>query len=185
VIGCRQEIQCISIPTARERTSQSPTATSQRTRLAWAEHVPTKGEGARGDMEGGNRGRRLGRVVCLLFYAANPRDWGSCWWAHAEEALHHCSLSRMRPIWRLVIIATRDLPCSGQVKMDTKLSHLPKCFVFIGADIPQIRMLPPTVVEHLDIIDHIIAGFLPCRVIPMRRTFALQATQKPLRHCIV
>jgi hypothetical protein len=45
----------------------------------------------------------------LLFYAANPRDWGSCWWAHAEEALHHCSLSRMRPIWRLVIVATGEM----------------------------------------------------------------------------
>ena len=31
------------------------------------------------------------------------------WWVHAEETLHHCSLSRMRPIWRLVIMATRDL----------------------------------------------------------------------------
>jgi hypothetical protein len=75
--------------------------------------------------------------------------------------------------------------CSGQGKMDTALSHLPKCFVCIGADIPPIRMLPPTGVEHLNIIDHVIAGFLPCRGIPMRHTFALHAAQKPRRHGMV
>ncbi len=40
----------------------------------------------------------------------------------------------------------------GQVKTDTKLSHLSDFLVFVGTDIPEIRMFAPTVVEHLNII---------------------------------
>ena len=49
-----------------------------------------------------------GSSVCR-FVPPIREIWAPCWWAHAEETLHHCSLSRMRPIWRLVIVATGDL----------------------------------------------------------------------------
>ncbi len=55
--------------------------------------------------------------------------------------------------------------CSGQVKTDTKLSQPCDFFVFIGTDVPEIRMFAATVVEHLDIIDDVITGFLTRQII--------------------
>ena len=40
-------------------------------------------------------------------------------------------------------------------------------------DIPEIRMLPPAVIEHLDISNNIVFGFLTRGVITVRRPFAL------------
>jgi hypothetical protein len=50
---------------------------------------------------------------------------------------------------------------------------------FVGATLPR------TVIKHLDVIDHIIAGFLSDLVIPMRRPLPLQRAKESLRHCIV
>ena len=75
--------------------------------------------------------------------------------------------------------------CSGQVKTDTKLSRPDDFFVFIGTDIPKIRMLTPTVVEHLDRVDDIITGFLTRQIIARRRALALQTAKKPLRYRII
>ena len=66
-----------------------------------------------------------------------------------------------------------EFESSGQGKTDTKLSYQRKSFVVIRTDIPEIRMLPPTVIEHLDVSDDIAFGFLTCGVITVRRPFAL------------
>src|SRR5215468_10498818 len=75
--------------------------------------------------------------------------------------------------------------CSGQGKTDTTLSGSCTSFVFIGTDIPEIRMFAPTVIEHLNIVNNVITGFLTRQIIPLRRALALQAAKKPLRDCIV
>ena len=63
--------------------------------------------------------------------------------------------------------------CSGQGKKDTKLSYQSTFFVVVRTDIPKIRMLPPAVIEHLDIIDDVVFRFLTRGVITVRRPFAL------------
>ena len=75
--------------------------------------------------------------------------------------------------------------CCGQGKTDTKLSRSSDFFVCIGTDIPEIRMLTPTVVKHLDIVNDVITGFLTRQIITLRRALALQAAKKPLRYRIV
>ena len=75
--------------------------------------------------------------------------------------------------------------CSGQGKTDTKLSRPDDFFIRIGTNIPEIRMLAPTVVEHLDIIDEVITRFLTRPVVALRRTLALHAAKKPLCYRIV
>jgi len=72
------------------------------------------------------------------------------------------------------------LACCGQVKTDTKLSRPGDFFVLVGTAIPKGRMFAPTVGEPLDIIDHILTGFLTRPVIPFGGPFALQAAEKPL-----
>jgi hypothetical protein len=75
--------------------------------------------------------------------------------------------------------------CSGQVKTDTKLSCLGDYFVLIGTDISKVRMFTPTVVEHLDIIDHVITGLLTRPIRALRRALTLQAAEKSLHDRIV
>jgi hypothetical protein len=50
--------------------------------------------------------------------------------------------------------------CSGQVKTDTQLSNIGYPLEVIGTDIPERRVQPRAIVEHLDVIDHLIARFL-------------------------
>jgi hypothetical protein len=56
-------------------------------------------------------------------------------------------------------IAT-NLTCSGQVKTDTQLSNIGYPLEVIGTDIPERRVQPRAIVEHRDVIDHLIARFL-------------------------
>jgi hypothetical protein len=70
-------------------------------------------------------------------------------------------------------VTLHGAPCSGQVKTDTQLSCLGEFFVYIRADIPKIRMFTPTVVEHLNIVDDVITGFLARQILTLRRTLAL------------
>ena len=58
--------------------------------------------------------------------------------------------------------------CSGQGKTDTQLSNQSKLFICIGTNIPQIRMFPSAIVEHLDVINDIVPCLLTCGVITMR-----------------
>ena len=67
---------------------------------------------------------------------------------------------------------------SGQGKKDTKLSYPRTFFVLIRTDIPEIRILPPAVIEHLDVSDDVVFGFLTCGVITVRRPFPLSTTEK-------
>jgi hypothetical protein len=46
-------------------------------------------------------------------------------------------------------------------------------------------MLPPAVIDHLDIRDAVVFGFLTRGVITVRRPFALSAAEKPLGHGVV
>ena len=71
------------------------------------------------------------------------------------------------------------------MKTDTQLSCLGDFFVRIGTDIPEIRMFAPTVIEHLDVIHHVIPRFLPRHIIALRRALTLQAAEKPLCDRIV
>ena len=59
--------------------------------------------------------------------------------------------------------------CCGQGKTDTQLSNPSKFLIFIGTDIPEIRVLPSAVVEHLDVSDNIVARLLTRGVIMVRR----------------
>jgi hypothetical protein len=65
------------------------------------------------------------------------------------------------------LAVTRD--CCGQGKTDTQLSNPSKFLIFIGTDIPEIRVLPSAVVEHLDVSDNIVARLLTRGVIMVRR----------------
>ena len=40
-------------------------------------------------------------------------------------------------------------------------------FIVIGADIPEVRMFPGTIVEHLDVSDDIVPGLFTGSVRPM------------------
>ena len=71
-------------------------------------------------------------------------------------------------------------PCCGQGKTDTTLSRSSDFFVCMGTDIPERRMLTPTVVKHLDRVNDVITGFLTRQRITLRRALALQAAKKPL-----
>jgi hypothetical protein len=62
--------------------------------------------------------------------------------------------------------------CCGQGKTDTQLSNPSQFFVCIRTDIPKIRVLPSTVVEHLNVSDDIVSGLLTRGVRPMHRPFA-------------
>ena len=57
--------------------------------------------------------------------------------------------------------------CSGQVKTDTQLSNQSKLFICSGTHIPEIRMLPSAIVEHLDVINDIVPCLLSRGVITM------------------
>ena len=46
-------------------------------------------------------------------------------------------------------------------------------------------MLPSAVVEHLNVIDHIISGFLTGGIMTMRRALALETAEEPLRDRMV
>jgi hypothetical protein len=46
-------------------------------------------------------------------------------------------------------------------------------------------MLPSAVVEHLKVIDHILSGFLPGRIMTMCRALALETAEEPLRNRMV
>jgi hypothetical protein len=59
--------------------------------------------------------------------------------------------------------------CCGQGKTDTQLSNPSKFLIFIGTDIPEIRVLPSAVVEHLDVSDNIVARLSTRSVIMVRR----------------
>jgi hypothetical protein len=60
-------------------------------------------------------------------------------------------------------------PCCGQGKTDTQLSNPSKFLIFIGTGIPEIRVLPSAVVEHLDVSDNIVARLSTRSVIMVRR----------------
>src|SRR5262245_56314988 len=87
-VGCRQEIQCISAPTAREHTSQSPhrppadtprLGLDTRRRRAKAPEVTWRGKIGKGGWGGSS--------VC--HFVPPIRGIGApCWWVHAEESLH-------------------------------------------------------------------------------------------------
>ena len=63
--------------------------------------------------------------------------------------------------------------CSGQVKMDTQLSNIGYPLEVIGTDIPERRVQPHAIVEHLDVIDHIIARFLTRGIVTQSRALPL------------
>jgi hypothetical protein len=75
--------------------------------------------------------------------------------------------------------------CDGQVKTDIELSHPAQPLEVIGTDIPQIRVQSLAVVEHLDVLDHVIPRFLPRGIVPQGRTLPLYTPEEPLGHCIV
>ena len=75
--------------------------------------------------------------------------------------------------------------CDGQVKTDSELRHPGQPLEVIGTDIPQIRVQPLAVVEHFDVIDHIIPRFLPRGIAPPGRTLPLDTSEEPLGHGIV
>ena len=75
--------------------------------------------------------------------------------------------------------------CSGQGKKDTKFSYQGTFFVVIRTDIPEIRMRPPAVIEHLDVRDDIGFGLVTRGVITVRRPFALSAPEKSLGNGII
>jgi hypothetical protein len=56
--------------------------------------------------------------------------------------------------------STTVVSCSGQVKTDTQLSNIGYPLEVIGTDIPERRVQPRAIVEHLDVIEHLIARFL-------------------------
>jgi hypothetical protein len=85
----------------------------------------------------------------------------------------------------LLHVLPRDVPCSGQGKKDTKLSYQSTFLIFIGAHVPERRVLPLTVIEHLDVRDDIGLRFLTRGVRTMRRPFTLSAPPKPLGTGIV
>ena len=62
--------------------------------------------------------------------------------------------------------------CCGQGKTDTRLSHPSTFFIFLGTDIPEIRVLPSAVVAHLDVRDHIVSRLSTRGVSTVRRPLA-------------
>jgi hypothetical protein len=62
--------------------------------------------------------------------------------------------------------------CSGQGKTDTQLSHPSELLIFIRTDIPERRVRPSAVVEHLDVSDNIVSRLLTRRIITVRRPLA-------------
>lgn len=77
------------------------------------------------------------------------------------------------------------LNCNGQGKTDTELSGLAQGLVFIGTDIPEIRMLPRAVVEHLDGINDVMPRFLPGRILAMGRPCSLETAEEPRGHGVI
>jgi hypothetical protein len=75
--------------------------------------------------------------------------------------------------------------CSGQVKTDTLLSHSGSGLEFHRTGIPEIRMPPAAVIEHLDVIDHVSFRFCPGRVESVVGPLAFQATEEALHHGII
>jgi predicted nucleic acid-binding protein len=63
--------------------------------------------------------------------------------------------------------------CSGQVKTDTQLSNIGYPLEVIGTDIPERRVQPRAIVEHLDVIDHIIPRFLTRGIVTQSRALPL------------
>jgi hypothetical protein len=55
----------------------------------------------------------------------------------------------------------------------------------MGTAIPKIRLLTPPVGEHLNLLDHVITGFLTRQIRALRRTLTLHAAAKPLRYRMV
>src|SRR4029450_2612192 len=76
-------------------------------------------------------------------------------------------------------------PRCGQGKTDTQLSHPSTFFIFIGTDIPEIRVLPSAVVAHLAGSDHSVSPCLPRGVRAVRRPLACYTAQASLGHGIV
>ena len=75
--------------------------------------------------------------------------------------------------------------CSGQVKTDTQLSHMGYPLEVMGTDIPERRVQPRAIGEHLDVIDHIIPRFLPRGLVTQRRALPLEAPTEPFHDGII
>ena len=75
--------------------------------------------------------------------------------------------------------------CSGQVKMDTQLSHPCQRLIFIGTDIAQRGVFPSTVVAHLDRLDHIRSRLLARRLVALSGAFAFYTATEPFGYGIV
>jgi integrase len=69
-------------------------------------------------------------------------------------------------------LAMNGATCCGQGKTDTEFNNPSTFLICIGTDIPEIRVLPSAVVEHLDVVDHIISRFLACGIVTQRRALA-------------
>jgi len=46
-------------------------------------------------------------------------------------------------------------------------------------------MLAPWIVEHLDIVEHVLSGFGARRVVPAPYPFAFEQIEEALRNCVV
>ena len=84
-----------------------------------------------------------------------------------------------------LLIVTGLHPVVVKGKTDTKLSYQRTFFVVIRTDIPEIRMLPPAVIEHLDVSDDIVFGFLTRGVHHSATSIRALSSRKTARqrHC--
>jgi hypothetical protein len=79
----------------------------------------------------------------------------------------------------------QEATCCGQGKTDTELSNPSNFLIFIGTDIPEIRVLPSAVVEHLDVRDNIVSCLLTRGVISVRRPLAFETAKEAFGHGII
>jgi TIR domain len=115
----------------------------------------------------------LDRVLGVTPSPSSPAEAGS---PHVLPPVQSSYL-RSWSFWGLVGLIFAGMPfivalCCGQGKTDTQLSTPSTFCIVIGTDIPEIRVLPPAVVEHLDGSDHIVSRLLTRGVVPVRRPFA-------------
>ena len=69
--------------------------------------------------------------------------------------------------------------------MDTKLSRNSQIFVLNGADISQIGMFPPFIIEQLDVVKNILSRSFAPIIKNMISSFAFETSEKSFYNSIV
>ena len=66
-----------------------------------------------------------------------------------------------------------------------QLSKTSQFLIFIGTDIPEVRVLPSAIVKHFDVSDHLVSRLLTRGVITIRCPLACYTAKESLGHGIV